>query len=235
MENISEQNKNNDELDNPFDEKSMNILLSLPARPQILQFLLKILNGLGVLLYFVGGIGIIAIAYNNFTQSGESFSYIKYLIPIIPFVIGFILKRITKFYLFETAPIGNHAGTMIQYFFKGDIEKCKKIAQKVLTYPQPEKITEAHLFIKVFATELIAEAHEIYSNKDTAKYFAEKAIEISNELKEMGTQTPFFLYLFANSYRMAEKKQEAIDIYTQYLQLRPKDNRTKKIIEELKQ
>lgn len=234
METLVEKNNLEQDLGNPFDDESLKIIQTLPARPAFLQIILKFLRGFGTVLYVVGGIGIVAIAYNHLTKSNDSFSYLLYLIPLAPLIVGYIIKYIANYYLIDNAPLGNLAANLLQYLFQGNLDECSKVAYTIIYTKKKDMTSIGYYFIIALSYELLAEINEIKSFPVKAKEYAINAIEPCLKLKEKGIKTPFYYYTLANSYRIAEMYQNAIDAYEVYLKFRPTDNKTKEILVELR-
>jgi tetratricopeptide (TPR) repeat protein len=224
---------NNQNTDNLLDYESIKMLELLPTRPKIVQYFILSLKGFGTFLYLIGGIGVAAIAYNHLTSS-KPYSYFLYLIPLAPLIIGSIFQGISKYFLYENAPIGNLVMSMIHFLFKGQPDKVSEIANKIISIEIGNSNSKGYYFAQAISYELLAEVNEISSNRAKAKNYSNRAIEYFTKLTELEIKTPFFYYTFANAYRIAEINQEAIIAYDKYLKLRPNDEGTKKVLEEIK-
>lgn len=224
--------------EDPFDDKSRQLLLSLPVRPTIVTHLLTALK---VIALVPGFIGAWAVAQGALGQHEPGAQIRLMLVGAAFLIVAALLWVPAEVLLFEKAPLGDLVGRILDGLRLGKIEKVGQIAGSIVrnTAPgaggttgtsQPDADGLATTFARALALTMLA---EISKEEAAAASWAAKAVPVHESCAAMGLDTPLHLFLSATSMRIAGRRSEAVEAYTKYLALRPNDQRAREVMETL--
>ncbi|MDI6763528.1 MAG: tetratricopeptide repeat protein [Thermodesulfobacteriota bacterium] len=225
--------------DNPWDDESIKLLQSLPHRQGIIGSCIPFLKLLAIPFLFIGGIGTfkqLAPVLNKgpeYEYAVEHFgaTMLLLLLALAILGVGGLLWFLAERLMFQRAPLGDLAKALLEGIGKGKIDKVRTIARSICLQTEGrESDSLAIAFVRGVAFDILAETSP---NEETAREMAQKAIPLFKRLTELGLNTPLLHFLLATSLRILKANQEAIAAYQAYLQMRPGDEGTRKIMDGL--
>ena len=230
-----------DRPDNPWDQQSLQLMNTLPKRTGSLAAFLPFLKLAAAPFIFLGGIGTfkqIAPVLSRGAEYEYAVQHFGAHIFLLVLALGILgiggaLWRVSEIYTFEKAPLGSLIAVMVEGIaHKKNLSKIRRAALSACR--EADKIAGdalAVLLAKGLANEILAETS---TTLEEAKGYASKAIPLFQQAINKGLNTPLLWFGLATSHRIAEQSKEAIVHYETYLDMRPQDDGTRKIMDGLK-
>ena len=216
-------------------------MLLLPRRSAAASGVLTVLKVLAIPLLILGAIGLGKVLlptlrggseYERIAEEHFGAWILMLLMTGGVFAGGGILWFIAQHYTFDKAPLG----TLVQFLFEGlatnkDISKLRTIASSICSQTQSDSDESTpRLFARAFAFQVLAETS---SEEKESLESAAKATHDFKRLKELDVNTPLVHFGLATSLRIMKENRQAIESYETYLSMRPDDEQTKSIMEDL--
>lgn len=221
------------------DQQSLQCLAALPKRIGLAAALLPFLKILAAPFLFIGGIGAAKELLPVLTKGPEydyALQHIGSYVLLLALVfgilgIGGLLWFLANHFMFEKAPLGDLAKVLFEETVNGKIDRVRTIAKSICIQTEGrESDSLAVSFLRGLAFETLAETSP---DEESAQKSSREAIPLLKRAKELGLNTPLLNFLLANSLRIVKANQEAIAVYETYLNMRPSDDGTKKILDTL--